>query len=281
MSNRIQLDWFNSEFAERAGAIREGRMAPAAARDAATVIVTRPSPAGAEILMLKRPGTMNFAAGAYVFPGGRVDAADADAGIGWHGAPPEEFGAKLGVSPAEARALVVAAVRETYEESGLLLAGTPDGGTVVPSGPDWQRDRAALNAGELSFPDFLVKRGLVILADTVVPWARWITPAAEPRRYDTRFFAALVPPGQSADGHIAEADRVDWVAPARALDAARAGEIVLLPPTATTLAEFAAVTDDLSGFLRQPRAITPIQPVVVAENGRAWLEIPEGVAYPL
>lgn len=281
MSNRIQLNWFSTELAERAAAILTGTMEPAPARDAATVIIARPVPAGTEILMLRRPGTMNFAAGAYVFPGGRVDAADADPRIGWYGPPPAEFGAKLGAPADKARALVVAAVRETYEESGVLLAGTPGGEPVIPSGPEWTADRAALNAGGLSFADLLVRRGLVILADRIIPWARWITPAAESRRYDTRFFAAIAPPGQTADGHLAEADTIAWIAPGAALDAARAGQIVLLPPTAATVGEFAAVDGDLAMFLRQLRAITPIQPHIVAADGEAWLEIPEGVRYPL
>lgn len=275
---RIQLGWFEGEFAERAAAIAEGRVAPAAARDAATVVIVREEPV--EILMLKRPGTMAFAAGAYVFPGGRVDPADADRRIGWYGTPPEEIGSMLGASPEQARALVVAAVRETYEESGILLAGRPDGGTVIPSGPGWEADRTALNAGELAFADLLVRRSLVILADRLVPWARWVTPAAEPRRYDTRFFAAIVPPGQTADGHLAEADKIAWTAPGAALDAARAGEIMLLPPTAATLSEFAAA-GDVAGFLGQRREITPIQPRILVTGGQAWLEVPGGVPYPL
>jgi 8-oxo-dGTP pyrophosphatase MutT (NUDIX family) len=223
---------------------------------------------------------MRFAAGAYVFPGGRVDKADSDPRIGWHGTTPEEFGMKLGASPEQARALVIAAVRETYEESGILLAGSPDGQTVVPDGPEWDADRAAIRAGELSFPDLLVKYGLVILADRIVPWARWITPVAEPRRYDTRFFAAIVPDGQTVDGHLAEADKIAWVGPDQALSAARAGEIMLLPPTAATLAEFSAARD-VGDFLRQQRAITPIQPAIVIDDGEAWLEVPDGVPYPL
>lgn len=286
MSSRVHLNWFDERLAERAVDIAAGRLDPAPPRDAATVVILRPVSGGTvgpptQILMMKRPGTMRFAAGAYVFPGGRVDEADADPRIGWHGPSPEDFGDKLGAEPDEARALVVAAVRETYEESGVLLAGTPDGSAVIPSGPDWDADRAAIRAGELSFPDLLVKHGLVILADRIVPWARWITPAVEPRRYDTRFFAAVVPSGQTVDGHLAEADKIAWVTPDDALGAARAGEIMLLPPTATTLNEFTAVADDLAGFLGQHREITPIQPDILVEDGQAWLEIPEGVPYPL
>lgn len=280
MSSRIQLNWFDEKFTQRAMAILEGREEPAACRDASTVVIVNEDSGDAEILMMKRPGTMKFAAGAYVFPGGRVDEADSDPRIGWHGTSPEEFGAKLGASPGAARALVVAAVRETYEESGILLAGTPDGEPVIPSGPEWDAACAAVRAGELSFPDLLAARGLVILADRIVPWARWITPVVEPRRYDTRFFAAAVPPGQTVDGHLAEADKIAWTAPGDALAAAKAGEIMLLPPTIATLSEFAEASGDVAGFLRQPREITPVQPRVLAENGQVWLEVPEGVAYP-
>jgi 8-oxo-dGTP pyrophosphatase MutT (NUDIX family) len=231
--------------------------------------------------MMKRPGTMKFAAGAYVFPGGRVDPADSDPRIGWYGPSPDEFGTRLGAPPEAARALVVAAVRETYEESGLLLATAPDGEAVIPSGPGWDADREAIRAGELSFADLLAARGLVIGADRIVPWARWVTPAAEPRRYDTRFFAAIAPAGQTVDGHLAEADKIAWTSPGDALNAARAGEMMLLPPTAATLSEFAAVAGDLSGFLARPRAIAPIEPRVFTENGQAWLELPEGAGYPL
>lgn len=280
MSSRIQLNWFDEKFAQRAMAILEGREEPAACRDASTVVIVNEDSGDTEILMMKRPGTMKFAAGAYVFPGGRVDEADSDPRIGWHGTSPEEFGAKLGASPGAARALVVAAVRETYEESGILLAGTPDGEPVIPSGPEWDAACAAVRAGELSFPDLLAARGLVILADRIVPWARWITPVVEPRRYDTRFFAAVVPPGQTVDGHLAEADKIAWTAPGDALAAAKAGEIMLLPPTIATLSEFAEASGDVAGFLRQPREITPVQPRVLAENGQVWLEVPEGVAYP-
>jgi 8-oxo-dGTP pyrophosphatase MutT (NUDIX family) len=276
---RIRLGRFKGEFAERAAAIVEGRESPAVARDASTVVLVREAPPR-EVLLLKRPGTMKFAAGAYVFPGGRVDEADSDPRIGWHGTPPEEFGLKLGASPEQARALVVAAVRETYEESGILLAGNPGGQTVVPDGPEWDADRAAIREGELSFPDLLVRHGLVILADRIVPWARWITPVAEPRRYDTRFFAAIVPEGQTVDGHLAEADKIAWVAPEAGLNSARAGEIVMLPPTVATLSEFSAA-GDVGDLLRQQRVITPIQPRILIEDGEAWLEVPPEVPYPL
>jgi len=243
---------------------------------------------GVEVLMLRRTAAMKFAPGAYVFPGGSVDPADYNAEVGWYGPSPAEFGARLGASAEVARALVCAAVRETFEESGVLLAGTPDGGPAslpaVPSGPSWEADRMAVAAGTLTFAELLSRRGLVLRADLLVPWARWITPEGEPRRFDARFFAAALPDGQEAVGHEAEADHVAWLRPADAIDAAKAGAISLLPPTAATLGDFAsavAAGAGLADILGLRRPIEPVQPRLVLEDGAAWLVVPEGVGYPL
>ena len=241
--------------------------------------------AGVEVLMLRRPAAMKFAPGAYVFPGGSVDPADYGAAVGWHGPSPAEFGARLGASAEVARALVCAAVRETFEEAGVLLAGAPDGGPLaVPAGPSWDADRAALAAGTLTLADLLARRGLVLRADLLVPWARWITPEGEPRRFDARFFAAALPAGQQAAGHEAEAEHIAWLRPGDAIAAARAGEISLLPPTATTLNHLAsavAVGAGLGDILATRRAIEPVCPRLVLEDGQAWLVIPDEVGYPL
>jgi 8-oxo-dGTP pyrophosphatase MutT (NUDIX family) len=246
-------------------------------------MVARPAEGGAdgvEVLMLKRPAAMRFAPGAYVFPGGSVDPADGAAKIAWHGPSAGDFGRRLGATPELARALVCAAVRETFEEAGLLLAGAPDGPLAVPDGPGWAADRAALTAGEITLGQLLDRRGLVLRADLLTPWARWITPEAEPRRFDARFFAAALPPGQQAAGHAAESDQTGWLRPAEALAAARSGEISLLPPTATTLAEFAAATG-VGDILSRERSVTPIQPTLINDDGHAWLEVPDDVGYPL
>jgi 8-oxo-dGTP pyrophosphatase MutT (NUDIX family) len=289
---RIKLDWFNEKLATRLADLAAGRATPAAPRDAATVMVLRTaaasagveSSAGVEVLMLRRTAAMKFAPGAYVFPGGSVDPADYGREIGWHGPSAAEFGARLGASPEVARALVCAAVRETFEESGVLLAGAPGGALAVPSGPSWEADRNAVTAGTLTLAELLARRGLVLRADLLVPWARWITPDGEPRRFDARFFAAALPAGQEAAGHAAEADHVAWLRPADAIDSATAGEISLLPPTATTLNDFAsavAAGAALTDILAQRRAIEPVQPRLVLEDGTAWLVIPDGVGYPL
>ena len=124
----------------------------------------------------------------------------------------------------------------------------------------------------------------MLRADLLVPWARWITPEGEPRRFDARFFAAALPDGQQAIGHEAEADHVAWLRPASAIDAARAGEISLLPPTATTLNDFASAVAAGAGLAASSatrRAIEPVCPRLVLEDGQAWLVIPDEVGYPL
>jgi 8-oxo-dGTP pyrophosphatase MutT (NUDIX family) len=277
---RIQLNWFGDRLAERVADVVAGRTVPADPRDAATVMVLRQAPGGLEVLMLRRTAAMKFAPGAYVFPGGSVDAGDFSPEVGWHGPSPADFGALLGCSADLARALVGAAVRETFEESGVLLAGRPDGTLAAPSGESWEADRMALTAGTLTLADLLSRRGLVLRADLLVPWARWITPEAEPRRFDARFFAAALPAGQLATGHLAEADETAWLRPADAIEAARAGTIFLLPPTAATLNDFTRC-GGLADILGRRRTVEPVQPRLVVEEGEAWLLIPDEVGYPL
>ena len=286
---RIRLSWFGDKLAQRLADLEAGRIVPATPRDAATVMLLRPAAAdgGAEVLMLRRVAAMKFAPGAYVFPGGSVDPADFGPAVGWHGPDPAEFGARLGASAEMARALVCAAVRETFEEAGVLLAGAPEGGPLAdPSGPSWEADRAALVAGEVTLAELLARRGLVLRADLLVPWARWITPEGEPRRFDARFFAAALPVGQLATGHAAESDHIDWLRPADAIEAARAGTISILPPTATVLHDFdeagaAAVGDVVGAILARPPVVEPVMPRLALEDGVAWLHIPDEVGYPL
>jgi 8-oxo-dGTP pyrophosphatase MutT (NUDIX family) len=287
--------------AEQLAEIAAGRSVVPEPRDAATVVVIRPAsdgptgdgPAsgrqdgggpGVEALMLRRTAAMKFAPGAYVFPGGSVDQGDYSADIGWHGPSAAEFGARLGAPAEVARALVCAAVRETFEESGVLLAGPPGGGPLAPSGPSWEADRLALVSGVLTMAELLNKRGLVLRADLLVPWARWITPEGEARRFDARFFVAAAPEGQVASGHAAESDHIAWLNPAAAISAAKAGEISLLPPTATTLNDLALAAASGSGpaeVLAARRTIEPVQPRLVLEDDTAWLILPDTVGYPL
>ena len=207
-----------------------------------------PGGVGFEAFLLRRTAELEFAPGAYVFPGGSVDARDADPGVGWAGPGPADFAALLDVPPDRARALVCAAVRETFEESGVLLAGASHDDLVSDSAA-LAADRHALLAGTASLAEVLGRRGLVLRTDLLTPWARWITPEASPRRFDTWFFAAALPPGQAAtaapEGHAdpGESESGAWLRPASALEAARAGQMTLLPPTAVTLGELAGHAD--------------------------------------
>ena len=260
---------------------------PAVPRDAATVILVRPDPevSGAEVFLLRRTRALEFAPGACVFPGGSVDERDADPAVaeeGWVGPAPADLGHLLGISAERARALVCAAIRETVEESGVLLAG-PSPTELVPDSAVLIQDRHRLLDGSLSLGELLRRHGLALRADLLTPWARWITPEISPRRFDTWFFAAALPDGQLAGLAAAgpgEADSGTWWRPSAALEAARAGEITLLPPTAVTLAELAAYPD-VGGILRERRMITPLMPTVVVEDERAWLAMPPATEYPL
>ena len=236
---------------------------------------------GLEVYLLRRRPSMAFAPGAVVFPGGSADARDADTEAGWAGPDATEWGRLLDAPAGLARVLVCAAVRETFEESGVLLAG-PAAGTVVGStaGQGWEADRAALLAGSISLAGLLAGRGLVLRSDLLRPWSRWVTPVTEERRYDTRFFAAALPPGQQARDVSGEADRAGWFRPEEALAAARRGEIMLLPPTAVTLGELAACRD-VAAALAARRRITALIPEVHLADGAVWLTVPPGTEYPL
>jgi 8-oxo-dGTP pyrophosphatase MutT (NUDIX family) len=294
--------------ADRAREFATAGLRPAAPRDAATVILVRPDAgtdqaagmnreagteqepgtdqaarrdAGVEVYLLLRTQALEFAPGACVFPGGSVDARDAEPGIaetGWAGPAPAEVGHLLGVPAERARALVCAAVRETFEESGVLLAG-PSPAELVSDRADLARDRRALLDGSLSLSELLGRRGLLLRADLLTPWARWITPEISPRRFDTWFFAAALPPGQMAtaapEGHAdpGESESGTWLRPGAALEAAEAGEITLLPPTAVTLRELAA-HQDVDGILARRMIITPRLPRVIVEDGKVRLSMP-------
>ncbi|OII61705.1 MULTISPECIES: NUDIX hydrolase [unclassified Streptomyces] len=230
--------WYPPEWPGLIRALAAGELTPAVPRRAATVMLLRDGEAGLgpEVHMLRRRTSMAFAGGAYAYPGGGVDPRD-EQPVRWAGPAPEEWAARLGVAePAEAQAIVCAAVRETYEEAGVLLAG-PDPHTVVAdtTGDDWEADRAALVARELPFAEFLDRRALVLRSDLLGAWARWITPEFEPRRYDTWFFVAALPSGQRTRNASSEADRTVWTRPEDAAAGYDKGELLMMPPTIATL----------------------------------------------
>lgn len=259
--------------AERASAWLEARVSPDAPapvdpRAAATVMLVRDGQHGVEVFMLRRVATMAFAPTAMVFPGGGVDARDADPDLPWAGPSPQQWAQELGADESTARELVAAAVREVFEECGVLLAG-PDARTVVAdvSGPQWQADRAALLSRETSLAGMLMQRGLVLRSDLLSSRAHWITPEFEHKRYDTRFFAALMPEGQHADDLTSEADHARWVDPTALLADYHRGEAFLLPPTVVCVEQVAAARS-ASEFLREQVPHEPVLPVLTrTEDG--------------
>ena len=272
--------------AEQAREVLSGRKAPVAPRDAASVLLLRPAaagpapPPGIEVYMLRRARSMAFAAGVFAFPGGSVDPRDSE-DMAWAGPDPQEWGQALDVPAALARALVCAAVRETFEESGVVLAG-PDASSVVAdtSGPDWEADRQGLLDHSLSLAGLLRRRGLVLRSDLLRPWARWITPAVETRRYDTWFFIAAIPPGQRTRHVGGEADQVAWWQPDAVIRAARQRELRLMPPTAVCLAQLGAF-GQVDAALQAPRDLRPVSPGVADAGDALWLTVPPDLEYPL
>jgi 8-oxo-dGTP pyrophosphatase MutT (NUDIX family) len=264
--------------------LQNGELEPAAPRHAATVVLVRDGSDGLQSYLLRRAASMSFAAGAFVFPGGSVDARDAELPAeSWVGPPPSVWATALTSDESTARLLVCAAVRETFEESGVMLAG-PDADSVVAdtSGEDWEHDRLALLDRSLSLAELLKRRGLVLRADLLRPWAHWITPEVEPKRFDTRFFIAALPAGQRTRDVGGEADRVAWMRPGDAIAGNERGEMMLMPPTIATLKDvgtFASVADLLSaGDAREVERIMP--KVILDADDQLRFLLPKDPDYP-
>ncbi len=225
---------------------------PAPARPAATVVLLHPETL--QVYVLKRASTMVFG-GVHAFPGGRVDPADRP------GTLRPDWDKLLGVPDEEARAVVGAAIRELFEETGVLLAGRvdePDRMAGDVSGEEWEADRAAVARRELSMTELLDRRGLLLRDDLLLPWARWITPEFEPKRFDTWFFVALLPEAQAPRDVSGEADGTAWI------DPGAPGDLTMLPPTRVTLAQLAAYesVDDLVAGSATRDATVPVMPRV-------------------
>ncbi|MFC0429539.1 NUDIX hydrolase [Kutzneria buriramensis] len=250
---------------------------PVTPKDAATVALVREGGAGLEVFLLRRVAGMAFAGGMTVFPGGGVDRRDADTSVAWVGPEPAWWGRKFGCDPHLARALVCAAVRETFEESGVLLAGKDDT-SVVADAAKYSEARHALVNREVSLAQFLSEANLVLRADLLRPWANWVTPTEEPRRYDTRFFLAVLPEGQHADGQTSEADHAGWQRPQDAIDDWKAGRVGLLPPTWMTLAELREA-GTVAAAMTAERATDKIIPKVIRRGGTLHAVLPGDPEY--
>lgn len=205
---------------------------------AATVMVVRGEPL--EVFMIERAATMDFAPSTWVFPGGRVDPGDAGSddvpGLRLRLPDGGEAGwaKRLGVPPDEALSVLVCALRELFEEAGVLLASVGEGESIVEVATSaWRERRTQVEAHEVSFTEAV--DGLTLRGDLVEAVDRWITPEFERRRFDTWFLTALLPDGAEADAVSRESQRGRWVRPDAMLAEAEADHVRLLPPTRTAL----------------------------------------------
>lgn len=230
-------------------------------RPAATVIVLRDSPGGPEIFMVRRHEGTAFMGGAYVFPGGRVDAADFEAASG-----------------DEALAFRLAALRELFEEAGVLLARADAGFATIDDADAQERFRAyrtEVHAGRLTLADLAAREGLRLAPDALVPFAHWVTPPVDARRFDTRFFVARVPPGQTPVHDETETTHSVWVTAADAIARAARDEILLPPPTWTTLRELEPfATVDAALAWAAARTIARREPLYRERDGERMLLLP-------
>jgi 8-oxo-dGTP pyrophosphatase MutT (NUDIX family) len=264
--------------AEHAREFAEGRRTPAEPRDAATVVLMRPGVSGPDVYLLRRQTSMAFAGGMCVFPGGGVDPRDFDSSVAWAGPAPSVWAGQLQTSEEMARALVCAAVRETFEESGVLLAG-PSAHEVVAdtTGDDWESDRLALEGKTTSFTSFLDRRGLVLRTDLLGAWSAWCTPEFEPRRFRTWFFAAALPPGQLTRDVSSESSSVTWMSALGACDAVDAEELAMMPPTYVTCLEIGQYADPGDVLEAAPgRDLTMFTPAIEGQGDAVTMSIPAG-----
>jgi 8-oxo-dGTP pyrophosphatase MutT (NUDIX family) len=239
-------------------------------RPAATVLLLRDGPSGIEVFMQVRHQDMKFAAGALVFPGGRVDPED------------HALAANTALSPGTVAlapldgALRVAAIRETFEESGVLLA-RPRGSTALVSGEQLHD----LSAGN-GFAQMLTDAGLVLAADLLVHFAHWITPVHSPRRFDTHFFALAAPEDQLAAHDGTESVESMWIAPRGALAGSEAGRFKLVFATLMNLQRldrYPTVADALA-TAAQAKVVTVTPELIVRGDGNIrHMRIPAEAGY--
>jgi len=244
---------------------------------AATVLLVRDGPEGLEVFMVVRHHQIDFAAGAMVFPGGKVHADDGQA---------EMRERCVGVAGLDDAALAfrVAAIREAFEECGVLLA-RPAGADRLVSPAEaapLEPYRARLERGEVRMVDFLSSANLTLACDLLVPFAHWITPAFMPKRFDTHFFVAAAPADQVAAHDGTESVDSVWVRPADALAAADRGERTIIFPTKLNvmkLAESRSVAEVFDRARNTP--IVTVLPELDSSGDKPRLRIPADAGYAI
>ncbi|HET8576593.1 MAG TPA: NUDIX hydrolase [Methylomirabilota bacterium] len=256
---------------------------PVSPSAAATLVLLRDrAPSGVETLLIQRHARSKFAAGDYVFPGGKVEADDIPEDVERFcvGLTAPDAAARLGgdLTTRQALGYWVGAIREAFEEVGVLLAYAQDGSfiRVTPENrARFEAYRAQCHASNLAFFPMLRSEGLALATDRLIYFAHWITPEENPIRFDTRFFAAVTPPGQEAvpDGH--EITSVRWVTPAEALEAMRRKEISLRFPTIKNLELLSGAPTAAEVLARlRVRAVPTIRPRVLTVDGKPVAVLP-------
>ena len=261
-------------------------------QDASTVILLRDRAGGPyEVFLMRRHRNQAFMGGAYVFPGGRLDEADADPELaacigGLCAADAKHLLQETDLPEATAFSLFVAAIRETFEEAGVLLARDARGSVVDLSAPETATRFAAyrleLHEGRLTLSELVRREGLFFAPDLLVPYSHWITPEIETRRFDTRFFLARLPEGQVPVHDRMELTESRWLTPAFALAEHAAGRIVLMPPTLKTIEELLSFsnTGQLFDAARSQRIFT-IFPEAFRTTDSFGIRLPHDSEYTL
>ena len=230
--------------------------------------------------MVRRQMSAVFMAGAYVFPGGRVDAEDGtSATLGWCDGLRRAEANLPDLAPDEAVGYHIAALRELFEEAGILLARDRDGRIVSSADQDradrLASSRPALRNGDLTLRAIVEDEHLWLALDTIQPCAHWVTPAIDPRRYDTRFYVARLPEGQAPAHDATETTESRWMTAAEAVERCRRDEIVLPVPTWSTLREIERLGSVDEVFeLAHRRPIVRTQPRLHEEHGLKMLLLP-------
>jgi 8-oxo-dGTP pyrophosphatase MutT (NUDIX family) len=235
--------------------------------------------------MVRRHEGTAFMGGAHVFPGGRVDAADDDADSSWCDGIDHAVGQLDGLPSAQALAYHVAAARELFEEAGVLLARHPAGDYVsLAAAADHERlkqDRMRVHEGQTSMRAVIERAGLRLALDALVLFAHWVTPPVDTRQFDTRFFMTRVPPHQAPAHDETETTHSLWARPADAIAASMKQEIVLPPPTWSTLREIEAF-ESVNAALAWARRRTVIRrmPLATEQDGHRMLLLPGDPLHP-
>ena len=249
---------------------------------AATVILLREGHPGVQVLLMQRARESKFAGGDYVYPGGKIEVDDnPDDAVEWCvGFDAAEAAERLRVPDAKtAVGCYVGAIRETFEEVGVLLAYEASGAWVRLDGPRWAEYRRATDKDNKAFWAMVKQESLRLATDKLVYLAHWITPEEQPYRYDTRFFAAPMPDNQAPLQDEREVIDLRWFAPKAALAAFKAGEISLRNPTVQNmkLVDAESVAAALAGI--KDREIPTIRPRVIMENGQRKILMPGDPGY--